>query len=96
MAAELHAELSVLRNELESTPRGGGQARPSCAGHKTVDPAASLVPVRSSTTVTFWQGRRRSRPRLSSQRLSRATQRRAGRLKVNKDQGGSETSWMTS
>src|ERR1700756_4860642 len=54
MAAELHAELSVLRNELEST-RAVAARLAELRGWQTVAPAASLVPVRSSTKVTFWQ-----------------------------------------
>ena len=54
MAAELHAELSVLRNELEST-RAVAARLAELRRSQTVDPAAALVPVRSSTRVTFWQ-----------------------------------------
>src|ERR1700744_4283500 len=54
-AAELHAELSVLRNELEST-RAVAARLAELRRSQTVDPAASLVPVRSSTRVTFWHG----------------------------------------
>ena len=54
MAAELHAELSVLRNELEST-RAVAARLAELPRSRTVDPAATLVPVRSSTRVTFWQ-----------------------------------------
>jgi MerR family transcriptional regulator/heat shock protein HspR len=53
MAAELHAEVSVLRNELEST-RAVAARLAELRRSQTVDPAATLVPVRSSTTVTFW------------------------------------------
>jgi len=54
MAAELHAELSVLRNELEST-RAVAARLAELRRSQTVDPAASLVPVRPSTRMTFWQ-----------------------------------------
>ena len=53
-AAELHAEVSVLRNELEST-RAVAARLAELRRSQTVDPAATLVPVRSSTRVTFWQ-----------------------------------------
>src|SRR5580698_6648144 len=54
MAAELHAEMSALRNELEST-RAVAARLAELRRSRTVDPAATLVPVRSSTRVTFWQ-----------------------------------------
>ena len=54
MAAELHAELSVLRNELEST-RAVAARLAELRRSQTVDPAATLVPVRPSTRTTFWQ-----------------------------------------
>jgi MerR family transcriptional regulator, heat shock protein HspR len=54
MAAELQAELSMLRNELEST-RAVAARLAELRRSQTVDPAAALVPVRSSTRVTFWQ-----------------------------------------
>ena len=54
MAAELHAEISLLRNELEST-RAVAARLAELRRSRTVDPAAALVPVRSSTRVTFWQ-----------------------------------------
>ncbi len=54
MAAELHAELSVLRNELEST-RAVAARLAELRRSQTVNPAASLVPVRPSTRTTFWQ-----------------------------------------
>jgi MerR family transcriptional regulator/heat shock protein HspR len=56
MAAELHAELSVLRNELESTRAVAARLAELRRSQNAVDPAATLVPVRSSTRVTFWQG----------------------------------------
>ena len=54
MAAGLHAEISQLRNELEST-RAVAARLAELRRSRTVDPAATLVPVRSSTRVTFWQ-----------------------------------------
>ena len=55
MAAELQADVSLLRNELEST-RAVAARLAELRRSQTVDPAATLVPVRSSTRVTFWQG----------------------------------------
>src|ERR1700761_5168243 len=55
MAAELHAEVSALRNELEST-RAVAARLAQLRRSQTADPAATLVPVRSSTRVTFWHG----------------------------------------
>jgi MerR family transcriptional regulator, heat shock protein HspR len=54
MAAELHAEVSLLRNELEST-RAVAARLAELRRSQTVDPAATLVPVRPSTRMTFWQ-----------------------------------------
>src|SRR5271168_2895868 len=54
MAAELHAEVSRLRTELEST-RAVAARLAELRRSRTVDPAATLVPVRSSARVTFWQ-----------------------------------------
>ena len=54
MAAELHAEMSRLRNELEST-RAVAARLAELRRSRTVDPDATLVPVRPSTSVTFWQ-----------------------------------------
>src|ERR1700728_4556326 len=54
MAAGLHAEISQLRNELEST-RAVAARLAELRRSRTVDPAAALVPVRPSTRVTFWQ-----------------------------------------
>ena len=54
MAAELHAQVSLLRNELEST-RAVAARLAELRRSQTVDPAATLVPVRSTTKVTFWQ-----------------------------------------
>jgi MerR family transcriptional regulator/heat shock protein HspR len=56
MAAELHAEVSVLRNELESTRAVAARLAELRRSSSAADPAAALVPVRSSTRVTFWQG----------------------------------------
>jgi MerR family transcriptional regulator, heat shock protein HspR len=53
MAAELHAQVSQLRNELEST-RAVAARLAELRRSQTVDPAATLVPVRSSTKITFW------------------------------------------
>jgi MerR family transcriptional regulator, heat shock protein HspR len=55
LAAELHAQVSVLRNELEST-RAVAARLAELRRSQNVDPAATLVPVRSSTRVTFWHG----------------------------------------
>ena len=54
LIAELHAELAQLRVELEST-RAVAARLAELRRSQTVDPAAALVPVRSSTRVTFWQ-----------------------------------------
>ena len=54
IAAELHAQVSTLRNELEST-RAVAARLAGLSRSRTVNPAATLVPVRSSTRVTFWQ-----------------------------------------
>ena len=59
IAAELRAEMSMLRNELEST-RAVAARLAELRRSQTVDPAAALVPVRSSTTVTFWQAAAKS------------------------------------
>src|SRR5690348_18115664 len=53
MAAELHAEVAQLRDELEST-RAVAARLAELRRSQTVNPAATLVPVRSSTKVTFW------------------------------------------
>src|ERR1700758_4158296 len=55
MAAELHAQMSVLRNELEST-RAVAARLAELRRSQTADPAATLVPVRPSTRTTFWHG----------------------------------------
>jgi MerR family transcriptional regulator/heat shock protein HspR len=54
MAAELHAEVSRLRDELEST-RAVAARLAELSRARVVDPAAALVPVRTTTRVTFWQ-----------------------------------------
>jgi MerR family transcriptional regulator, heat shock protein HspR len=54
LAAELQAQASMLRNELEST-RAVAARLAELRRSQTVDPAAALVPVRPSTKVTFWQ-----------------------------------------
>lgn len=53
MAAELHAEVAQLRAELESTRAVA--ARLAELRRTKADPAATLVPVRATTRVTFWQ-----------------------------------------
>ena len=53
MAAELHAEVGQLRAELESTRAVA--ARLAELRRAKADPAAALVPVRTTTRVTFWQ-----------------------------------------
>jgi hypothetical protein len=53
MAAELHADVAQLRAELESTRAVA--ARLAELRRVKADPAAALVPVRSTTRVTFWQ-----------------------------------------
>ena len=52
MAAELHAEVAQLRAELESTRAVA--ARLAELRRTKADPAATLVPVRTTTRVTFW------------------------------------------
>lgn len=54
MAAELQAEVAQLRAELEST-RAVAARLAELRRTAQVDPAATLVPVRSTTRVTFWQ-----------------------------------------
>jgi MerR family transcriptional regulator, heat shock protein HspR len=53
MAAELRAEMAQLQAELESTRAVA--ARLAALRREKVDPAATLVPVRSATRVTFWR-----------------------------------------
>jgi MerR family transcriptional regulator, heat shock protein HspR len=62
MAAELHAEVSVLRNELESTRAVAARLAELRRSQSAPDPAATLVPVRSSTRVTFWHGPAKNDP----------------------------------
>jgi MerR family transcriptional regulator/heat shock protein HspR len=53
-AAELHGEVAQLRAELEST-RAVAARLAELRRTTRVDPAATLVPVRATTRVTFWQ-----------------------------------------
>jgi MerR family transcriptional regulator, heat shock protein HspR len=73
-AAELQAEVSVLRNELEST-RAVAARLAELRRTQTVDPAAALVPVRSTTRVTFWHGT--TQPQPQSHGPAKAEQREA-------------------
>ena len=59
MAAGLHAEISQLRNELEST-RAVAARLAELRRSRTVDPAATLVPVAavSGNLVGYWIGYR--------------------------------------
>jgi MerR family transcriptional regulator, heat shock protein HspR len=54
MAAELHAEVAQLRTELEST-RAVAARLAELRRTAQPDPAATLVPVRATTRVTFWK-----------------------------------------
>jgi len=54
MAAELHAQVAQLRAELEST-RAVAARLAELRRSAKADPAATLVPVRTTTRVTFWQ-----------------------------------------
>ena len=54
MAAELHAQVAQLRAELESTRAVAARLAELHRSAKA-DPAATLVPVRATTRVTFWQ-----------------------------------------
>ncbi len=54
VAADLQAETAQLRVELEST-RAVAARLAELRRTTQVDPAATLVPVRSTTRVTFWQ-----------------------------------------
>ena len=74
MAAELHAQVSMLRNELEST-RAVAARLAELRRSQTVDPGATLVPVRPSTRVTFW----------------RSNTHAATSAAASKDPGGSQT-----
>ncbi|MBO0803909.1 MAG: helix-turn-helix transcriptional regulator [Nocardiopsaceae bacterium] len=53
--AEMHAEMAQLRTELESTRAVAARLAELRRAARTPDPRASLVPVRTSTRVTFWQ-----------------------------------------
>jgi MerR family transcriptional regulator/heat shock protein HspR len=54
IAAELHAQVAQLRNELEST-RAVAARLAELRRTTQADPAATLVPVRNATRITFWQ-----------------------------------------
>jgi MerR family transcriptional regulator, heat shock protein HspR len=54
MAAELQSQVAQLRAELEST-RAVAARLAELRRSQTPDPAAALVPVRTTTRVTFWQ-----------------------------------------
>jgi MerR family transcriptional regulator, heat shock protein HspR len=54
MAAELQSQVAQLRAELEST-RAVAARLAELRRSQTSDPAAALVPVRTTTRVTFWQ-----------------------------------------
>jgi MerR family transcriptional regulator/heat shock protein HspR len=54
MAAELHAEVARLQAELEST-RAVAARLAELRRARVADTSATLVPVRSSARVTFWQ-----------------------------------------
>jgi MerR family transcriptional regulator/heat shock protein HspR len=54
VAAELHGEVAQLRAELEST-RAVAARLAELRRNAQADPAATLVPVRNSTRITFWQ-----------------------------------------
>jgi MerR family transcriptional regulator, heat shock protein HspR len=53
--AEMHAEMAQLRSELESTRAVAARLAELRRSARTPDPRAALVPVRTSTRVTFWQ-----------------------------------------
>lgn len=55
MAAELHAEVSRLQVELESTRAVAARLAELRRSRRAPDPAAALVPVRPATRVAFWQ-----------------------------------------
>jgi MerR family transcriptional regulator/heat shock protein HspR len=61
LAAELHAQVAQLRNELEST-RAVAARLAELRRSQTADPAATLVPVRPSTRITFWQAAAKGEP----------------------------------
>jgi MerR family transcriptional regulator/heat shock protein HspR len=54
VAAELHREVAQLRAELEST-RAVAARLAELRRTAQVNPAATLVPVRNATRITFWQ-----------------------------------------
>lgn len=54
MAAELQSEIAQLRAELEST-RAVAARLAELRRTARADPAATLVPVRNTTRITFWQ-----------------------------------------
>ena len=54
LAAELHREVAQLRVELEST-RAVAARLAELRRTAQVNPAATLVPVRNATRITFWQ-----------------------------------------
>ncbi len=54
LAAELHAEMAQLRAELEST-RAVAARLAELRRTPQANPAATLVPVRNATRITFWQ-----------------------------------------
>jgi MerR family transcriptional regulator/heat shock protein HspR len=53
--AEMHAEMAQLRAELESTRAVAARLAELRRGARTPNPRATLVPVRASTRITFWQ-----------------------------------------
>jgi MerR family transcriptional regulator, heat shock protein HspR len=53
--AEMHAEMAQLRSELESTRAVAARLAELRRSARAPDPRAALVPVRTSTRVTFWQ-----------------------------------------
>ena len=55
MAAEMQAEMAQLRAELESTRAVAARLAALHRDARTPNPRAALVPVRTSTRVTFWK-----------------------------------------
>ena len=55
MAAEMQAEMAQLRAELESTRAVAARLAALHRQARTPNPRAALVPVRTSTRVTFWK-----------------------------------------
>ena len=94
MAAELHAELSVLRNELEST-RAVAARLAELRRSQTVDPAAVARPGPVIHQGDLLAGRGEA-GRASAARGSAGRPAPRDRLKVNKRSRGIKTSWMTS